>query len=125
VEWLQDQTLDYHAFDWYHNPHTMGAYAHFAPGQFRTLYPGILHPAGYGRFHFAGEVASHHHAWIAGALDSAKRVVCEIIRWDFRNSLPIFESEYERSLVFSDDEVAEAHFLKGLVSRELERDGFY
>jgi Flavin containing amine oxidoreductase len=124
VEWLQDQTLDYHAYDWYHNPYTMGAFAHFTPGQFATFFPDIVHPAGYGRFHFAGEVASHHHAWIAGALDSARRVVDEIVRWDFRSSIPIFGSEYGRSLVFSDDEVAEAHFLRGLLSRELEKDGF-
>jgi hypothetical protein len=31
-------TLDFHAFDWYHNPFTMGAFAQFAPGQFSTLY---------------------------------------------------------------------------------------
>jgi len=68
-------TLDFHEFDWYHNPFAMGAFAQFAPGQFSTLYADILQPAGrYGNFHFAGELASHHHAWVAGALDSATRL---------------------------------------------------
>jgi len=77
--------LDFHAFDWYHNPFTMGAFAQFAPGQFSILYADILQPAGrYGNFHFAGELASHHHAWVAGALDSAARVV-DLIKRDLTN----------------------------------------
>jgi len=36
-DWLREETLDYHAFDWYHNPYTMGAFAHFAPGQYSTV----------------------------------------------------------------------------------------
>jgi monoamine oxidase len=49
VEYLRKETLDYHAFDWYHNPYTMGAFAHFAPGQFNTFFNDIVHPAGHGR----------------------------------------------------------------------------
>jgi hypothetical protein len=124
VKYLMEQTLDYHAFDWYHNPYTMGAFAHFAPGQYSTLFTDIVSPAAYGRFHFAGEVASHHHAWVAGALDSAKRVVNEIVRWDFRRLTPTFEKECGRSLVFKDEKTAEAHFLRGLLLKELEKDGF-
>jgi len=33
---LRDDTLDFHAFDWYHSPYTMGAFAHLAPGQYET-----------------------------------------------------------------------------------------
>jgi Flavin containing amine oxidoreductase len=126
VKYLREEALDYHAFDWYQNPYTMGAFADFAPGQFSTFFADIVHTAGYGRFHFAGEVASHHHAWVAGALDSAKRVVDEILRWDFPIMIPKFEKEYGygRSSVFSDEKSAEAHFLRGLFSKELESAGF-
>ena len=124
VDYLRKEMLDYHAFDWYHNPYTMGAFAHFAAGKFSTFFTDIVHPAGYGHFHFVGEVASHHHAWVAGALDSAKRVVDEILRWDFPIMIPKFQEEYGRSSVFSDEKSAEAHFVKGLFSRELEKAGF-
>lgn len=121
VKQLRADTLDYHAFNWYHNPFTMGAYAHFAPGQFSTFFADIVQPAAYGRFHFAGEVASAHHAWVAGALDSAMRVVDEIIRWDFPIFLPRFRKDVGRSVVFSDEKSAEAEFVRGLFSRELEK----
>jgi len=121
---LRKNTLDYRAFDWYHNPYTMGAFAHFAPGQFNILYESIVHTAGYGRFHFAGEVASHHHAWIAGALDSANRVVFdEILHLDFLPWLLDFKQQdegYRRSLIFSDDKRAKEHFVRGLYSNELD-----
>ncbi|KAI9453225.1 L-amino acid oxidase 1 [Russula earlei] len=118
---LRADTLDYHPYDWYHNPYTMGAFAFFKPGQFRLLFPSIVQPASYGRFHFAGEVASHHHAWVAGALDSAERVVKEILLLDFPPWVPFFNKTYGGSLVFSDEKRAEAQFVKGLYARELER----
>jgi len=124
VEWLRDETLDYHAFNWYQNPYTMGAFAFFTPGQFSTFFSDIVQPASYGRFHFAGEVASAHHAWVAGALDSAVRVVDNILRWDFPLWLPRFTEEYGRSSVFSDEESNRAQFLKGLFSKDLEAAGF-
>jgi hypothetical protein len=98
----------------------MGAFARFAPGQFSHFFADIVQPAGHGRFHFAGEVASYHHAWVAGALDSAVRVVWEMLRWDYPILLPDFKN---RSLVFSDDEKAEMQFVKGLYSKELEEAG--
>ncbi|KDR70001.1 hypothetical protein GALMADRAFT_282406 [Galerina marginata CBS 339.88] len=107
---LREDTLDYHAFDWYHNPYTMGAFAHFAPGQYSTFLADILQPSAYGRFHFAGEVASHHHAWVAGALDSAVRVVDEILHWDFPFLRFNFKNTYGRSLIFRDDKTADEHF---------------
>jgi len=121
---LRNETLDYHAFDWYHCPYTMGAYANFAPGQFKTYFPDIVQPAGYGRFHFAGEVASHHHAWVAGALDSAVRVVDEIFYWDFLRSIDKFHNKYGRSSVFSDEKSEEEQFVRGLFSKELDEAGF-
>ena len=131
--WLRSETLDYHAFDWYHNPFTMGAFAHFAPGQFSTLYNDIVHSAGYGRFHFAGEVASHHHAWVAGALDSAVRVFREILRLDSPIIITWLKTQQENkngenrdllSLVFSNEEHAEKHYVKGLFSKEIEEAEF-
>ena len=120
TDWLRAQTLDYHAFDWYHIPFTMGAFAHFAPGQFSTFLADIVSPASEDRFHFAGEVASHHHGWVGGALDSAVRVVNEIIRLDMRAEYGAFRDQYGLSSVFSDEQVAKEQFLRGLVSRQLE-----
>lgn len=117
---LRADTLDYHAFSWYNNPYTMGAFAHFAPGQFSTLYEDILQPAGYGSFHFAGEVASHHHAWIAGALDSAERVVYEILSRDHPILLPRFMKKCGVSSVFVDEKAAEMQSYKGLFAKEIE-----
>lgn len=111
---LIDDTLDFHAFDWYHNPFTMGAFAQFLPGQFSTLYADILQPAGrYGNFHFAGELASHAHAWVAGALDSATRVATHLDLDKAALQPPANDSEENdgmissalpRSLVFDSDE---------------------
>jgi len=122
---IQD-TLDFHAFDWYHNPFTMGAFAQFTPGQFSTLYADILQPAGrHGNFHFAGELASHHHAWVSGALDSAARVACHIEMDQRSRTHPKLGEERKakgkvspalpRSLVFDSQEVADNWHLFGLV----------
>jgi hypothetical protein len=43
VDDFRKETLDYYAFDWYHNPYAMGAFAHFASGQFST-FSDIVHP---------------------------------------------------------------------------------
>ncbi|KAF8880219.1 L-amino acid oxidase 1 [Gymnopilus junonius] len=114
---LIKDTLDFHAFDWYHNPFTMGAFAQFTPGQFSTLYADILQPAGrYGNFHFAGELASHHHAWVAGALDSATRVVGHIEKsLHAQKGLSNFTSTLPRSLVFDSEESANNWHIWGLV----------
>jgi len=118
--WLRGETLDYHAFDWYHNPYTMGAYAHFAPGQFGTFLPEVVQPAAYGRFHFAGEVASAHHGWVAGALNSAVRVVDEIFRLDFRIWVREFRDQRGFSAAVHDEGTAEEQFIKGLFAKKLE-----
>jgi Flavin containing amine oxidoreductase len=103
----------------------MGAFAHFAPGQFSTFFADIVQPAGHGRFHFAGEVASPYHAWVSGALDSAKRAVAEILRLDCPFLIPNYRDACGRSFVFGDDEKkSEEEFLSGLFSIELEESGF-
>lgn len=121
---LIDDTLDFHAFNWYTNPYTMGAFAQFTPGQFSTLYADILESAGcHGNFHFAGELASHHHAWVAGALDSATRVVGSIAK-DLRpkkvegakeSAFAQRAAGLPRSLVFDSEELAEKWHMWGLV----------
>ena len=109
---LINDTLDYHAFDWSRSPFIMGAYAQFQPGQFSTLFADILQPAGrHGNVHFAGELASHNHAWAAGALDSAVRVVEHIAR----DSGLKLTSEKDRSLVFGSQKSADEWYLWGLV----------
>ncbi|KAG8719775.1 hypothetical protein FRC09_010643 [Ceratobasidium sp. 395] len=67
-----------YAYDWSHNPQTMGAYAFFGPGEFVSLYENLTRPAAQGGLHFAGEAISTCHAWVAGALDAANRVVGQI-----------------------------------------------
>ena len=124
VEQLQDETLDYHAFDWGHNPYTMGAFVASVPGQLSTFFPDIVESAGYGRFHFAGEAASPHYGWVAGALDSAVRVVKEILFWDFPHLISKFHDEYGRSSGFNDAKSEEEQFVRGLFSKELEKVGF-
>ncbi|PPQ75098.1 hypothetical protein CVT24_010061, partial [Panaeolus cyanescens] len=121
VEQLRADTLDYHAFDWYGNPYTMGAFAMFSPGQYDTFYKSILGPAARGRFHFAGEVASAHHAWIAGALDSALRAVREVIRLDFSPYLDSFKETNGVSAVFRDEAQEEVHYKASLFAAALEK----
>jgi len=67
--------VTHHAWNWYQDPNTMGAYASFGPADFSTLYPYLTRPAGGGLLHFAGEAMSAHHAWIVGALESGYRAV--------------------------------------------------
>jgi len=71
-----DSVKDVFAWDWTHDPNTMGAYAFFGPGEFVDgVYAQICEPAAEGRLFFAGEATSSCHAWVAGALDSAWRAV--------------------------------------------------
>ncbi|RPB09826.1 amine oxidase [Morchella conica CCBAS932] len=74
-EFLCEQYQTHHAFDWYHDPYTSGAFALFGPGQFESLYPFLTRPTADSRLHFVGEASSGHHAWIVGSLDSAQRAL--------------------------------------------------
>ncbi|QRV92089.1 Flavin containing amine oxidoreductase [Ceratobasidium sp. AG-Ba] len=71
---LEEQFEKMYAFDWTHNPTTMGAYAFFGPGQFTSLYENLTRSAANTRLFFAGEAVSTCH----GAIDSANRVVGQI-----------------------------------------------
>ena len=123
VEYLVGETLDYHAFYWYQCPFTMGSFANFAPGQYSTFFPEIVEPAGYGRFHFAGELASHHHAWVSGALDSAVRVVNEILAWDYPSHTFKFHEKHGMSEIFSDETKEAQQFNAGLYGQEINDAG--
>ncbi|KAI5990294.1 amine oxidase [Pisolithus orientalis] len=78
-KFLHDQFVDMNVKDWSHDPHTMGAFAFFGPGDFEDLYSSLTYPAVSGRLHFAGEAISTRHAWVVGALDSAWRAVHEYL----------------------------------------------
>ncbi|CAH0057797.1 unnamed protein product [Clonostachys solani] len=69
----------YNAYSWSHNPNSAGAFALFGPGQFSNLYPYLSRPTADSKFHFVGEAASVHHAWIVGALDSAYSAVYKFL----------------------------------------------
>ncbi|KXX80598.1 L-amino-acid oxidase [Madurella mycetomatis] len=73
-------TGDWHAYSWSHDPHAAGAFALFAPGQFRNLYPYLIRPAADSKFHIVGEASSAHHAWIIGSLNSAYMAVYKFLR---------------------------------------------
>lgn len=66
---------------WFWDNHANGgAFALFAPGQFKSLYPALLTPEFNGCLNFAGECCSVHHGWIVGALDSAYNAVNNILQ---------------------------------------------
>jgi hypothetical protein len=71
--------ITHHAWAWYQDPWTTGAYASFEPAQWAELYPLLCEPAARGRLIFAGEAASTHHAWILGALESGYRAVAHTL----------------------------------------------
>ncbi|KAG2369167.1 flavin-containing amine oxidoreductase-domain containing protein [Suillus spraguei] len=84
-EYLAAQYVTHHAYDWRKDPLSGGAFAIFALGQFRHLYPYLTRPAD-GRLHFAGEASSAHHAWVLGALESAQRaVILSLLRFGRRD----------------------------------------
>lgn len=65
---------------WFWDNHAGGgAFALFAPGQFKSLYPTLLTPEFNGCLNLAGECCSVHHGWIVGALDSAYNAVNNIL----------------------------------------------
>lgn len=57
-----------------------GAFALFAPNQFKNIYPVLLTPEFDGCLNLAGEACSVHHGWIVGALDSAYNAVYNILQ---------------------------------------------
>lgn len=65
------------AWSWDRHPWSGGAFAWFNPGQHSALHRHLLEPEG--RIHFAGEHASLAHTWMQGALESALRVVKDVL----------------------------------------------
>jgi monoamine oxidase len=63
---------------WAEHEFTSGAFAVFEPHQYNDLFPHIWNPEG--RVHYCGEHTSTKHGWIEGAIESAIRVVQEIVR---------------------------------------------
>ncbi len=83
---LRAAYVSHHAYAWSHDPTTAGAFALFAPGQYRNFYPYLSRPAADSKFHIVGEASSTHHAWIVGALESALGAVYRFLKefklWD-------------------------------------------
>ncbi|TFK66663.1 FAD/NAD(P)-binding domain-containing protein [Pluteus cervinus] len=74
-EFLQDQFVAWYPFSWVTASNTIGAFAHFAPGQFKQTYGHLTLPAAEGRLYFAGEALSTRHGWVAGALSASWRAI--------------------------------------------------
>ncbi|KAG8424811.1 hypothetical protein J3458_001572 [Metarhizium acridum] len=74
---IADSYLDHSAHDLSTDPHTAGAFAYFAPGQFKYMYQGLK--AHEGKHIIIGEAASAHHAWVVRNLDSAVRGVFQFL----------------------------------------------
>lgn len=62
---------------WALEPWSRGAFAVFRPGQITAWLPHLARPEG--RLHFAGEHTSPWTGWMEGALESAERVVGEVL----------------------------------------------
>ncbi|MCZ6674828.1 MAG: FAD-dependent oxidoreductase, partial [Verrucomicrobia bacterium] len=66
---------------WFWDSHAGGgAFALFAPQQYKNMYATLLTPEFDGCLNFAGECCSVHHGWIVGALDSAYNAVYHILQ---------------------------------------------
>ncbi|TPX13329.1 uncharacterized protein E0L32_006302 [Thyridium curvatum] len=78
-EFVKEQFVGWHAYDWYGSAYSNGAFAIFGPGEFSSVMPWLMTPAAEGHMHFAGEALSSGHAWIIGAVNSAWRTVYEIL----------------------------------------------
>lgn len=58
---------------WHKIPYSMGGWAEYSKAARDRMYPALLEPDG--PIYFAGEHVSHLCAWMAGALESSRRVV--------------------------------------------------
>lgn len=79
LEFVTEQYVSAHAYDWYQSEHSVGAFAIFGPGQFSSMMPYLMKPGAKGHLHFGGEALSSGHAWIIGAVNSAYRTVVEVL----------------------------------------------
>ncbi|GLZ06791.1 hypothetical protein Acsp03_42570 [Actinomadura sp. NBRC 104412] len=72
---------------WQEDPWAGGGWGSPQPGELRWMRPAMRRPEG--RVHFAGEhTATLWVAWMNGALESAERVVGEIVQADARAAVP-------------------------------------
>jgi monoamine oxidase len=65
---------------WQEDPWAGGGWGWVQPGDLQWMFPAMRRVEG--RVHFAGEHTSHWFAWMNGALESAERVVGEILHAD-------------------------------------------
>ena len=65
------------SWSWDNNPHSLGAFPWFAPGEHQSMYRYMIEPEG--NLFFAGEHASLTHSWMQGALESAVRAVGQLL----------------------------------------------
>ncbi|CAG8460460.1 4108_t:CDS:2 [Dentiscutata heterogama] len=70
-------TEEFSSIYWPNDTTAVGAFALFGPAQFTNLMYPMLKPMN--NIYWAGEHTDIHHAWIVGALNSAVRVVKEIM----------------------------------------------
>nr|CAG8512895.1 6075_t:CDS:2 [Entrophospora candida] len=75
-EWDSDPKYNSSIY-WPNDQTTVGAFALFGPEQYSDLIYPMIKPMY--NIHWAGEYTDIHHAWIVGALNSAVRVVNEIL----------------------------------------------
>ncbi|KAJ3510580.1 hypothetical protein NLJ89_g4592 [Agrocybe chaxingu] len=102
VEYLEKIFVDIHAWDWNHDPLTMGAFAFFGPGNFEDMYTSLNRPAANGKLHFAGEALSVRHAWVVGALDSAWRAVYSYLSGTDPSKLDEFYKKWQKNAEWND-----------------------
>lgn len=77
---FKDEFEEYHAYDWYSDAYTSGAFAYLGQEQFRHFYPELVRPAANGHMYLVGEACSAHHAWISGSPDSAYRGLTQYLQ---------------------------------------------
>jgi monoamine oxidase len=73
----QEEFVEGWLHDWIHDPYSLGAFTSLTPGSVRDALPHLATPVG--RIHFAGEYASSWQGFVEGALESAERVVEEVL----------------------------------------------
>lgn len=76
---IKETYITHHAYNWYNDPHSAGAFAFFGPCQFSEVWPDLTAPSADGKLFVIGEAASSHHAWVVGALESALRGVYQFL----------------------------------------------
>lgn len=128
---LLDEFEYMYAFDWSHNPYAMGGFGLFGPSQFREFYRHVTRPAARGQIHFIGETFSSTHGWVAGALESAERGICQLLQYhqravelegarDGMNVLEAFLKEWNPALEVDKNTL----WLQFLASQLLQREEF-